>query len=110
MPGPSPDTHVADAINRVLSAEHAAATEIVGAQARAQAEVEAARERRRTILESARQRVMRLHERAQARLATKLAELDAAAAAEVRDDAALQTVAAAAVASLAERLTRDTAA
>lgn len=110
MPGPSPDTHVADAINRVLSAEQTAAATIVAAQAGAQADVEAARERRRTILETARQRVMRLHERAQVRLATKLAELDAAAAAEVRDDAALQTVAAAAVARLAERLTQDTTA
>jgi hypothetical protein len=110
MPGPSPDTHVADAINRVLSAEHAAAAEIVTAQAASQAAVEAARERRRTILETARQRVMRLHERAQVRLATKLAELDAAAAADARDDAALQSVATAAVACLAERLTRDTSA
>jgi hypothetical protein len=110
MSGPSPDTHVADAINRVLAAEHSAAAAIVAARAEAQARIEAAHERRRAILETARQRVMRLHERAQVRLAARLAELDKEAAAGARDGIALQTVAAAAVENLAERLTRDTTA
>jgi hypothetical protein len=106
----TPDSHVADAINRVLAAEHTAAAAIVSAQAAAQAEVEAARERRRDILEKARQRVIRLHEGAQSRLASRLAQLDNAAEAEARDDARLRSVASAAVERLAERLTTDTSA
>jgi hypothetical protein len=50
---------------------------------------------------------MRLHERAQARLAGRLAQLDANASIETLDAAALQAVAADALAAVAERLTTD---
>ena len=85
----TPDRTVADAIDRVLEAEHAA------------------REKRRAILETARQRVMRLHERAQRRLAGRLAQLEANASIETLDAAALGAVAADALAAVAERLTTD---
>ena len=103
----APDRTVADAIDRVLEAEHAAALTIVAAEADARSCIDAAREKRRVILETARQRVMRLHERAQARLAGRLAQLDAGASTETLDAAALQAVAADALAAVAERLTTD---
>jgi hypothetical protein len=108
MATPAPDTPVADAINRVLEAEHATAQAIAAAQAAAQVAIEAARERRRTILETARQRVIKLHERAQVQLAAEIARLDTSAHDGELDDAGLRDVAAAAVARLAARLTTDT--
>ncbi len=72
----TPDRTVADAIDRVLEAEHAAALTIVAAEAAARSSIDAAREKRREILETARQRVMRLHERAQARLAGRLGRVN----------------------------------
>jgi vacuolar-type H+-ATPase subunit H len=104
---PAPDRTVADAIDRVLEAEHAAALTIVAVEAEARAGIDAARETRRGILDQARQRVMRLHERAQQRLAGRLAQLDAVAAIETLDAAALQAVAADALAAVAARLTTD---
>jgi vacuolar-type H+-ATPase subunit H len=104
---PEPDRTVADAIDRVLEAEHAAALAIVAAENSARAVIDSAREERRRILEHARQRVMRLHERAQARLAGRLAQLDAAAAIETLDAVALQAVATAVLAAVAEQLTTD---
>ena len=103
----TPDRTVADAIDRVLEAEHAAAQTIVAAETAARSNIDAAREKRREILETARQRVMRLHERAQARLAGRLAQLDANASIETLDAAALGAVAADALATVAERLTTD---
>ncbi len=103
----APDRTVADAIDRVLEAEHATALAIVAAETAARSSIDAAREKRRAILETARQRVMRLHERAQARLAGRLAQLDANASIETLDAAALQAVAADALAAVAERLTTD---
>lgn len=107
MAAPTPDTTVADAINRVLEAEHEAAAAIVAAQAAAQAAIEAARERRRDILEIARQRVIKLHEQAQVRLAAQIARLDAEAATDKSQEADLNSVAAGAITKVAERLTTD---
>lgn len=101
------DTRVADAINRVLEAEHATAAAIAAAQAAAQAAIEAARETRRAILETARERVVRLHERAQVRLDDRLRRLDAEAAAVSADDSALTAVTDAAIGRVASRLTSD---
>jgi vacuolar-type H+-ATPase subunit H len=102
-----PDRTVADAIDRVLEAEHAAALTIVAAETAARSSIDAAREKRREILETARRRVMQLHERAQARLAVRLAQLDADASIETLDAAALGAVAADVLAAVAERLTTD---
>lgn len=107
MTAPAPDRTVADAIDRVLEAEHAAAAAIVAAECDARASIDAAREKRRDILETARQRVMRLHEQAQARLAGRLAQLDANAPTATTDAAALGAVAKAALAAVAARLTTD---
>jgi uncharacterized ferritin-like protein (DUF455 family) len=110
MQANTPDTRVADAINRVLEAEHASAAAIDAAQAAAQARIEAARETRRAILETARDRIVRLHERAHARLNEQLLALDAHAAASTSDDAALEAIADAAISCMAARLTSDTVA
>ena len=106
----TPDTHVADAINRVLEAEQATAAAIVEAQAAAQGVIEAAREQRRTILETARQRIVRMHERAQVRLETRLGVLDAEAADQESSESSSLSVADRAIARLAERLTTQGAA
>jgi vacuolar-type H+-ATPase subunit H len=98
---------VADAIDRVLEAEHAATLAIAAVEAAARTDIDAAREMRRAILETARQRVMRLHERAQQRLAGRLAQLDHDASTESLDAAALQAVATDALAAVAGRLTTD---
>lgn len=103
----TPDRTVADAIDRVLEAEHAAALTIVAAEATARSSIDAARDKRREILDRARQRVMRLHERAQERLAGRLADLDAHASIETLDASALGAVAADALAAVAARLTTD---
>ncbi|MGB7738287.1 MAG: hypothetical protein WBM03_04180 [Steroidobacteraceae bacterium] len=103
----TPDRTVADAIDRVLEAEHAAALVIVAAETAARSGIDAARDKRRDILETARQRVIRLHERAQARLAGRLAQLDANASLDTFDAGALGAVAADALAAVAERLTTD---
>jgi vacuolar-type H+-ATPase subunit H len=107
MPADPPDTRVADAINRVLDAEHATAAAIAEAQAAAQASIEAAREQRRILLETARQRVVRLHERAQARLSDRLQALDARAGAAPSDSVVLETLTDAAIRCVAQRLTAD---
>jgi vacuolar-type H+-ATPase subunit H len=107
---PATDRTVADAIDRVLEAEHAATLAVAVAEAAARTDIDAAREMRRAILETARQRVMRLHERAQRRLAARLTQLDTDASTETLDAAALQAVATDALAAVAERLTTDTSA
>ena len=103
----TPDRTVADAIDRVLEAEHAAALAIVAAETAARSSIDAAREKRRAILETARQRVMRLHERAQARLAGRLAQLDANASVAILDAVALRAVADEALTAIARQLTQD---
>lgn len=107
MPVPEPDRTVADAINRVLEAEQAAAAAIVDAEAAARVTIEAAREARRRILERARQRVMRMHERAEARLAARLAQLEATVASDERLAALSPDAADAVLATVATRLTTD---
>ncbi len=107
MPVPQPDRTVADAIDRVLATEQAAAAAIGVAEAAARATIEAARETRRQVLERARQRVMRLHERAETRLAARLARLDAQLAGDECSGAASADAAAGTLAAVAERLTTD---
>ena len=107
MSAPIPDRTVADAIDRVLEAEHAAALAILAAEAAAQSAIDAARETRRGILETARRRVMRLHESSQARVAGQLERLESAASAETLDASGLRAVAAAVLGAVAERLTTD---
>ena len=103
----TPDTRVADAINRVLDAEQATAAAIADAQSAAQASVEAAREARRLILEKARERVLQLHDRAQRRLDQTLRGLDAGAPPQDASETTLAAIADAAIARVAARLTTD---
>jgi len=107
MPVPEPDRTVADAIDRVLETEQAAAAAIIAAEGSARTAIEAARETRRQILERARQRVMRLHERAGLRLAARLARLDAEITGDDCSAAASADAATGALAAVAERLTTD---
>lgn len=109
MPVLEPDRTVADAIDRVLEAEHAAADSIRTEEATARATLEAARETRRRILERARQRVIRLHERAATRCATQLARLDAANALNQASDLGHSEAAQGALIAVAERLTTEEA-
>jgi hypothetical protein len=103
----TPDTAVADAIDRVLAAESEAAGVIAAAQQEAEATIEAARERRRLILERARLRTSRLHVRAQARLERALEELDGHSLLPATDLATLRELARKALQNLAARLTSD---
>ena len=107
MAPPTPETRVADAINRVLEAEREMAGAIVEAQAAAQAAIESARETRRTILETARRRSLHAHERMQAQLAARLEQLDAVGAESGPDGGGLGPAIDAASARLAARLTSD---
>lgn len=109
MPVPQPDRAVADAIERVLEAEQAAAATITAVETEARASLEAARESRRRLLERARLRITQLHERAEARLADRLAQLDAATAAEALDATGLRVVADEALRAVAARLTTASA-
>jgi cell division septum initiation protein DivIVA len=103
----TPDTRVADAINRVLEAERATAAAIEQARLQSQSVIEAARDMRRNILETARRRIVRLHELAPARLAAHLQHPDARPRSGQADEAESGAVADAAIARLAERLTTD---
>ena len=101
----SPDAQVAEAINRVLSAEREAAGAIEAARLEAEQLIEAARAERRRLLERARQRSARIHAAAQSRLERSLAHLERSAAAPTAGLATLHELAAHAVARLARRLT-----
>lgn len=107
MAPPTPETQVADAINRVLDAEREMAGAILEAQAAAQAAIESAREARRTLLETARRRTLRVHDVMQALVAARLAQLDAAAVETESESADLDSALGAATARLAARLTLD---
>jgi regulator of protease activity HflC (stomatin/prohibitin superfamily) len=104
----APDARIADAIDRVLEAEHATLAAIAEAQTAAQASIEAAREARRIILEKARKRILQLHQRAQRRLDDTLRALDARAASPGADHSSLADLTEAAVARVATNLTTDT--
>jgi hypothetical protein len=99
------DRTVADAIERVLEAERAAAAAVELTAGAAKAAIDVARDQRRQILEVARRRVARLHEGAQPRLARRLAAIEATAASDTVDAAGLRAVADAALAAVAARLT-----
>jgi vacuolar-type H+-ATPase subunit H len=107
MPVPDTDRTVADAIDRVLEAEQAAAVAIAGAEAASRAAIEAAREERRRILERARARITRLHERAATHLAARLAQLDLSVAAAEQASALPPDGMQAVLATVAERLSSE---
>jgi vacuolar-type H+-ATPase subunit H len=105
MAAPTPDTTVADAMNRVLEAERTAAAAIKAAEAEAESTLQAARETRRRLLERARDRASRIHVRAQARLAAAIAELDARTQNGRGERGAFDAIAQRAIDNLARRLT-----
>ena len=107
MANPTPETNVAEAINRVLEAEHEAAAAIAAAEDEAEATLSAAREARRRQLETARERASRVHVRAQSRLAAAISRLDADAGVAGADRGALESLAQQAIDNLARRLTCD---
>jgi len=107
MANQQPDMTVADAINRVLEVERAAADAIRAAEADAEALLRAARETRRQILDRARDRASRLHVRAEASFAETLARLDKDAQAAGGLRAPLDEIAGRAIAQLARRLASD---
>jgi F0F1-type ATP synthase membrane subunit b/b' len=103
----TPQSAVADAIDRVLAAESEAAGAIAAAEKESEAVLEAARERRRQILETARRRASRLHARAQERLGQALEALDGGHPAQETDLESLRALSATAVEGLVRRLTSD---
>jgi F0F1-type ATP synthase membrane subunit b/b' len=107
MPVPDTNRTIADAIDRVLEAEHAAAAAIAAAKASARAALEAAREERRRILERSRARITRLHERAASQLATRLAQLDQSVAAATRGADSSHELTDEVIAIVAARLTSE---
>jgi vacuolar-type H+-ATPase subunit H len=107
MPTTDTDRTVADAIDRVLEAEQAAATAITAAEAASRVTIEAAREERRRILGRARERITRLHDRAAAQLATQLTRLDVANAGDERASALAPDSAQSVLAAVAARLTSE---
>jgi cell division septum initiation protein DivIVA len=104
---PTPDTTVADAMNRVLDAEREAAAAIAAAQVEAEAILQAAREQRRQLLERARVRASRVHVRAQSRLEAALAELDAQSRCDWDISGSPGALAGQAIDALARRLTSN---
>jgi vacuolar-type H+-ATPase subunit H len=101
----TPDTAIAEAMNRVLAAEGEAAEAIASAQREAEALIESARARRRRILDTARRRASLLHARGQARLRQALQELEASASAPGTDLGTLRALSRQALENLARRLT-----
>jgi hypothetical protein len=104
MQVPDTDRTVADAIDRVLEAEQAAAAALTVAETAGRAVIDAAREQRRSILERTRQRITRMHERAETQLAARLAQLEAMAGAADRDSTVAPDAARRALAGVAARL------
>ena len=101
----TPETGMAEAINRVLAAESEAAAFIAAAERDAETVLEAARERRRQILETARRRASRLHARARQSLGQAIEELDRSDPAQDVDLDTLRDRSRTAVDELARRLT-----
>ncbi len=102
---PTPDSAVADAMNRVLEAELAATAAIAAAQQQAELVLESARETRRRILDTARQRASRIHARAQSQLARAIAELERGTHGSSEFAGSSDAIAEQAVLALAHRLT-----
>jgi hypothetical protein len=101
----APDSAIADAMNRVLAAEHEASDAIASAQREAEALIDAARARRRQILDTARRRASLLHSRAQSRLQHAIEALEGGGATPAADRGALRGLAREALQNLARRLT-----
>lgn len=105
MDRPTPDSAVADAMNRVLAAEREAADAIASGQRDAEATIEAARARRRQILDTARRRSSALHVRAQMHLQQALQDLERGNPEDLADPARLRSLSREAIESIARRLT-----
>jgi hypothetical protein len=105
MERPTPDSAVADAMNRVLAAEREAADAIASGQRSAEATIEAARARRRQILDAARRRSSALHVRAQLHLQQALQDLERGDSANPADPARLRSLSREAIERIALRLT-----
>jgi hypothetical protein len=105
MERPTPDSAVADAMNRVLAAEREAADAIASGQRAAETTIEAARARRRQILDTARRRSSALHVRAQLHLQQALQDLERGDSANPADPARLRSLSSEAIERIARRLT-----
>lgn len=105
MERPTPDSAVADAMNRVLAAEREAADAIASGQRDAEATIEAARARRRQILDTARRRSSALHVRAQSQLQQALQDLERGDSTNPADPARLRSLSREAIERIALRLT-----
>jgi regulator of protease activity HflC (stomatin/prohibitin superfamily) len=100
----APDSAVADAMNRVLAAEHEASDAIASAQGEAEGLIEAARARRRQILDTARRRASLLHGRSQAQLRQAIEALEGGAHTPGADRGRLRELSRQALENLATRL------
>ena len=100
----APDSAIADAMNRVLAAEHEASDAIASAQREAEGLIEAARARRRQILDTARRRASLLHSRSQAQLQQAIEALEGGAGTPGADRGALRELSRQALVNLATRL------
>ena len=100
----APDSAIADAMNRVLAAEHEAADAIASAQRDAETLIEAARARRRQILDTARRRASLLHARSQQQLRQAIEALEGGADTPGADRGTLRRLAREALENLATRL------
>jgi cytochrome c553 len=105
MDRPTPDSAVADAMNRVLAAEREAADAIASGQRAAEAMIEAARARRRQVLDTARRRSSALHVRAQTYLQQALQDLERGDSGNLADPARLRSLSREAIERIARRLT-----
>ena len=100
----APDSAIADAMNRVLAAEHEATDAIASAQREAEGLIEAARARRRQILDTARRRASLLHARSQAQLQQAIEALEGGADTPGADRGRLRELSREALENLATRL------
>lgn len=101
----TPETAIAEAIDRVLAAEREASDAIAAAQRAAELLIEAARERRRRILDAARRRATALHGRAEARRRAALDHLEHVHGSPGRGADDMRARAREAIEGLARRLT-----
>jgi hypothetical protein len=100
----APDSAIADAMNRVLAAEHEASGAIASAQREAEGLIDAARARRRQILDTARRRASLLHARSQTQLRQAIAALEGGAGTPAEDRGTLRELSRQALVNVATRL------
>jgi hypothetical protein len=100
----APDSAIAEAMNRVLAAEHEASDAIASAQREAEGLIEAARARRRQILDTARRRASLLHARSQAQLRQAIEALEGGSDTPRAERGSLRELSRQALENLATRL------